>query len=442
MKISHYRARSFKAIEELEAEPKNINLVTGRNNTGKTSLLESIDLAFNPSHIDNYGENVNKIINVHSSSSLIDCEFERSQQKLSSFSDSSNSSTKNQELSIRLPTDEEASQYFLETLRDVLEFNEGHPVSSFVLARIPDQDAPDDSNIGGEEYTSELITDSLQESIADLDEDSIISNVRDNCVVMETTGEEYPYVYLGDYYTEMRDTIVNRAVDKFYEQVPTINADDINHSQMQRSFSEFLIPRFGKGRFVYDEPPETAGVKFAQPNVNIDKEVDTSQENVAIRISDIEQYLQNNNIAENLQDFSFSKLVFQEDGEKYEIPYSFMGDGFKIIVSVLWEMFDENRRGDVLLIEEAETHMHPGYVDNIVSELIKITKNRNMQVFITTHNSDFIESFFSKSVQNSYNEYLQEQFRLLQLTDPLPRSYNYSQAEENIKELNLDLRGI
>ena len=119
-----------------------------------------------------------------------------------------------------------------------------------------------------------------------------------------------------------------------------------------------------------------------------------------------------------------------------------MGDGFKIIVSVLWEMFDENRRGDVLLIEEAETHMHPGYVDNIVSELIKITKNRNMQVFITTHNSDFIESFFSKSVQNSYNEYLQEQFRLLQLTDPLPRSYNYSQAEENIKELNLDLRGI
>jgi predicted ATP-dependent endonuclease of OLD family len=64
MNINNYHAQGFKAIEDISIEPKSINLITGRNNTGKTSLLESINLCFNPNVISTYDVNAENIINI------------------------------------------------------------------------------------------------------------------------------------------------------------------------------------------------------------------------------------------------------------------------------------------------------------------------------------------------------------------------------------------
>ena len=46
--LEHVEIEGFKGLEHVEFEPTDINLVTGRNNTGKTSFLEAIDLLYNP----------------------------------------------------------------------------------------------------------------------------------------------------------------------------------------------------------------------------------------------------------------------------------------------------------------------------------------------------------------------------------------------------------
>ena len=47
MTITKLSIESFKGINQLSFEPKQLNIIVGRNNTGKTSILQAIDLVFN-----------------------------------------------------------------------------------------------------------------------------------------------------------------------------------------------------------------------------------------------------------------------------------------------------------------------------------------------------------------------------------------------------------
>ena len=42
MNITHFHVSGFKAVDEPEVKSKNTNLIIVRNNSGKTSLLESM----------------------------------------------------------------------------------------------------------------------------------------------------------------------------------------------------------------------------------------------------------------------------------------------------------------------------------------------------------------------------------------------------------------
>jgi AAA15 family ATPase/GTPase len=170
--------------------------------------------------------------------------------------------------------------------------------------------------------------------------------------------------------------------------------------------------------------------------------VDLDSKNAAIRTSDIEDYLQRNEIVEKLNDFSFDKLVYSDEGEKYEVPYESMGDGFKTIVGILWELHAGSGTKEVLLLEEPERHMHPGYVYNVVDQMIELVKQLDLQLFITTHNTDLIEAFLSDKFDKKRQKYLRDHFKLIQLTEPVHRTLDYDSAKEEVNNLNVDLRGI
>lgn len=53
--LEHIEIEGFEGLEHVEFEPSDINLITGRNNTGKTSFLEAVDLLFNPSKFNKFG---------------------------------------------------------------------------------------------------------------------------------------------------------------------------------------------------------------------------------------------------------------------------------------------------------------------------------------------------------------------------------------------------
>ena len=79
--------------------------------------------------------------------------------------------------------------------------------------------------------------------------------------------------------------------------------DKIIHSEnssrfrdsVRRSFSNFMIPIFGKGRFVESRPPSLDGVKFVRSGVVNTDQTDMSQDNAAVRYNNIGQYIKDHN---------------------------------------------------------------------------------------------------------------------------------------------------
>jgi AAA15 family ATPase/GTPase len=438
MRISSIRTAGFKSIEQLDVNPGSINIITGRNNTGKTSFLESIDTAFNPQNIGRFSENLNKIININSKTSSISANYIQTQQTLDKYSSSGNNTT-TRELAIREPRKDEAVEIFVQALQDIIELNKDYPV------RIPAY-----ADIFDENEMGKRIQDSSEEAISTLSKSQILPEARENMIIIEIDGKEYPYIHLGDFYDNIREMIVEEATvilrkkldtSDIISEPPEEEKHDVEY-MLDRGFHEQFVPRFGSNRFVGGEPPSVEGVRMVGSPILEAEDIDMDQPNAGRKRSDIEEYLRENDILENLVDFSFDKIVLKEDGSKDEIPYSLMGDGFKTLVGILWEVIDDNRRENILLLEEPDVHMHPGYIENLLTQLVGIIRKNNIQIFITTHNPDLIEGFFSNVLKSKENDFLQKSFKLIQLTDPIPRTIDYESAENEIKDLNVDLRGI
>lgn len=441
-RISRLRVSGFKGLDQMEVEPSAINVITGRNNVGKTSLLESIDLAFNPEEITNFKNNLDKVVNVDSSESNISVQFSPEQKSLFADYSKDHPDLKKQEITLREPNEEETIKIFSETLYEIVEMNEDYPIRSHIIPT-------GDEYLDFENLEDEMV-DILNDTVSSLEPESYLDDAKSNILILEVENDEYPYINLSGFYEEVRDSIISICIRKLIQELPEndISLEDKDQEDAFRRrvahvFKDQLVPRFGSDRFVKDSPPTTDFVQMIN-SPSIDPEsVDTSKENVAIRMSDVEDYLESNGIVENLVDFSFQRLVFRKDGnKKYEVPYSFMGDGFQTIVGILWEVLDESQRGDILLLEEPDIHMHPGYVENLLTQLATIVRENNLQLFITTHNLDLIEGFFSDPIKEAEGDFLRDNFQIIQMTEPVPRFLTYETAEEEIEELNIDLRGI
>ncbi len=163
----------------------------------------------------------------------------------------------------------------------------------------------------------------------------------------------------------------------------------------------------------------------------------------AIKRDDLGDYLKETGLAEELKTFNLDTLVFEkEDGEKYAVPYDFMGDGFKTMVGLLWELMDDEIEDQIILLEEPENHMHPGYVRKVVYFLVELAKDEDVQLFITTHNKDFIDTFFTENLRDEEVEFLEEEFTLVRMESHSAVVEDYETARESIEDLHLDLRGI
>lgn len=436
--LSHLHIRGFKSIEEVEIDPVNINLITGQNNRGKTSLLESIALLDDPEYVKEFEDRINKLINVNQNACSISYKYKKDQHTIYDDFKSENPGIEQSELGIRQPRKENVANYVMKTIEDVIKLNEQYPPG--MAKYIEAEDLPD------REKLTETVQQTLYDSLSDLSENIITSNAKDKIIIFEKDGREYPYVFLGEFYDQLKTVLIDDAIALLRGEyrIPDAPGSDTQVANpIKNMYQNMLVPRFGSGRFVEDTPPGIGGIKFKN-DVRLNAEsVNLQKENTAIRVNNIEKYLLQNNIVDGLVDFSFNKLVFNdEEGDPYEIPYEFMGDGFKTVVGVLWELFDENRKGNALLLEEPENHMHPGYIENLVEQLVQISKNSNVQLFITTHNRDFINSFLSKHIYEKHRSYLENEFQLVQLTNPVNRKYDYEKVRHKIEDLNLDLRGV
>jgi len=440
--IENISIEGFKGIDQLNYSPKTLNLVTGRNNAGKTSLLEAIDLLFDPSKIQEYGEDAQYLINSRENSCNLRCEYSVVEQtSLGQFEDGYVQNSHEHSLSLRTPDQEEATEIFVSAALDLTELGRN---TQFFTNRFAGETLTDEDQ---SREIGSLISNTVREEIQNPNQE-VVSKAKDHSVIIDYDGFEYGYIYLGDFYSQYSDSVARAATEgltnKLY-QSNVLSANSFEEGDVYRSVKDYLVPRFGRGRFVNGKPPSPEGIEFIRGSLALSPEdIDLSKEDAAVRINNIEQYLIDHNVVDNLVDLSLNQLVFESEGDKYQVPYKFMGSGFKVLIGLLWILSKGNPegRGDAVLIEEGENHLHPGYIEEFAHQLLQILIERETQVFLTTHSLDLIRSFFSSTISEDESEFLENGFQLLQMNPPLTRTYNYSESENQLNELEIDLRGL
>jgi AAA15 family ATPase/GTPase len=413
--LEHIEIEGFKGLEHVEFEPTDINLITGRNNTGKTSFLEAVDLLFNPAHFEKFGDNMDSVINVDYNSSEIQGETTETLVKIV----------------LQHPTVSEAEDYFLETVSKDLEYNV--QFSSSISA-------------AEEEKLTEMMRTGVRRTIEEQLVQTSTDDLVDEMILLSTNSTESPY-FLGGDTTQgiLQDTFTEVA-----EELPrdgNLRGVGVTSSNALIALidceSEEVEVTMGPVNISLDGPPNTDSAIFIE-STNLTTTINrTDDEQEPIKIDDIGDLIKETELIEDLKTFTLNYLVFEdENGKKDQIPYEFMGDGFKTIVGLLWELIDDEIKNKIVLLEEPETHMHPGYIREVVYFLINLAREEDVQFFITTHDSDFINDFFTENLTDEEEAYLEDEFSLLRMEEDSAVVEDYETASENLKHLHLDLRGI
>jgi len=421
--IERISIENFKGHDNIAFQPRDINIITGQNNVGKTSILEAIDLDFNPTNIRDYASNADKLVNAKTNQADILCTYSgsRGQSVLGEFT----SEGEEQKLSIRLASEEEKIEFF-----DTL-INRQISDEERVLKDL--KDAINYSN-----GIETLLQDSIDRVISDYVTKDEFDQLFDAAVVLERERSEVPFVYISNNLEEF----VADVSTTLCEEIGVNPSDSSEYSNIEWAIERIsrglVIGRHGRSNYL-GTIEDSSEVKFVK-TLDISEKDIRSHSNYSVILSRIEDDLRDYDLVENLHDFSLNELVFDEDGDRYSIPYDFMGDGFKSMVGLLWELRVSEEQNYALLLEEPENHMHPGYIRDLVGFLTAFTTNEDTQLFITTHNMDFIREFLGHP-DKSLKPYLQENFQIVQVRKHASKVLDYGQAKSELEELHLDLRG-
>ncbi len=409
MKIDKLSVENFKGLKSIDLDPKKINLITGRNNTGKTSLLESIKLLFDPESIIMFNDHYPKVIRENKNV----CE-------ISGGGGNHKTILKIERLNKEDIWDDIVI-YFIEKYLE--------RIKKFVNRYVRD-DGNEKSPIEWDE-----IEDTIRSKLENQIEELSPSEVLHSPLMLTTDEGEYIFVrYNIEKYLD-RKLIYKDMIEK----ISKTEGDDSN----LRLIESFYMP------FKTNHQGFIRGVPKSSKNVNFMQELDPRQlakreddESVAVKIDDINDYIKEKELVDDFKSFNLNQLVFTKNGEKYGVPYDFMGDGFKMMVGILWQLLEGDYEDEVCLIEEPENHMHPGYTRELVYLLIDICREYNIQFFITTHDRDFIEAFFGENIKGREKEFLKKNFQVINMKRDYYQDFSYDDAEYQIEELLRDLRGI
>jgi AAA15 family ATPase/GTPase len=132
-------------------------------------------------------------------------------------------------------------------------------------------------------------------------------------------------------------------------------------------------------------------------------------------------------------------MIFLEN-QSHPLPMSSMGDGFRglILLSMLNALLDDG----IILLEEPESSLHPGFLNILEDEILQ--KGQDNQYFISTHSNEFIKNILESSECDDHLDDILIVRIHKKIDTPNPEFDILSgiQAKELIDEIGLDLRGV
>jgi predicted ATPase len=434
MKIKEFKIKYFKNLESIDiSTDSKINLIVGKNNVGKTSLIQSLYIAFSTHDFLEYYKTE---YHLDSLSSLITY--------------SKNKSTINIKTTRRKPNNEIQIELLRPTIKDTILFIQEETEANFhnnsnepYLVNLNKRIKETSGDIGKIFESSNM--DKIKiliEELIDSNKSKIENNMKNDVII---NGKYYPSNGTLDTILDFQRSIFQKYIENVKkESNKRYSEDAINNllisSRIRLKFGSRLLRSN-----IRHKSPEGNGILYINTNTLDLRQFSNGSESVAIEIQEI---IKNEDLLTDLERFTFRNLVFNRDGVRQEIPLELMGDGFKVfiyIVSMLLQ-YTKSEIKPVILIEEPEVHMHPGYIIEFVRYLINFSINNDIQFFITTHSEDLINNFLSAEINEKLQNTLKKELKIIRLTNAngenIVDTMNYEDAFENINTLYLDLRGI
>lgn len=375
--VENLQIENFKAFNSIKIEPKKLNIITGRNNTGKSSIIEAVDLVNNPSNIESFSS--------HGIRDLINLDAESSEITLN----------KRKTVKIRPPQSfeeisEAVGRKFIKDYHRISEKFEGR-----------DEEF--------EEVTEEDISAIIEQS------DDLSKEIIEKATVIEHKGEKD--VFFDSIGRNARRKVITGIIENIHPE----NADELLENEDRLVYP---LPWNRGENNILDE--------YRLGGHHLEHDDTVVQEK-------IEKFVEEHELIDNFSGFRDGEIVLErENGELDSLPLAYMGDGFRAIIGLVRKIIVSDY--NTVLVEEPENHLHPGYVSELVDFIVDQTKNSEIQFFITTHNADFIEEFYEERFKEDEELQEKFKLFRLQRRG-FVESMDYEESRKELEDLKMDLRG-
>lgn len=426
MKITKVDIENFKGIDSLSFKPKLLNILVGRNNTGKTSILEALAMATDPDSIwRNYAEFPASIINYLANNSKISVSFSNGTKRT------------NDVLIERVGSQvlfDKMTDSVLENIMNYQEELKKMSGSSRYSARIKkvSSDSPKAEKTKLQESIKKVLASELNQEI--------IKKLTQECVTINVGNVKN--LIVGEEFRSYQERITRLVYEELYGKKESLERYILRDFVLRTQYRNSELSKTDK----VNEDNQTPIVEYIKEPMQYLKTTLKKGQGIQELALKIEEILKKDNIVQNLKRFDFTEIVLETIQGRKSVKFNRMGEGFQVLVAVLSILKLKENSRTVFLVEEPEVHMHPGYVSELVKNLAQISSSLNIQLFITTHSYDLIQSLIEGDYDNNLKEYLKENLLLLRLTKEddsvIGESFFYEEAQSNISNLQLDLRGI
>ena len=419
MPIEKIKIENYKGISNLEFTPKKLNIIVGKNNAGKTSILDAINLLYHNNEI--LRKNMSSYFNIYA------------KEKLAKISVNTNIGKKS--IIIQESQPNEVISKLAEDILDIF-FEE--------LYRSP--------NLKNQSKFSKLVVKDLENFIINsLDDETRSFLIKNSLTLVNEEKKHSIYYLINQNLMERLGPIMEKVVNQVKKVIPKegVSSDQSRNLLMNLEFAEIRTLHMLNWKISQrlDLKDEESNVLFITSILkNFGSSYQRRLPKDSEKLYQIQKTIKDHNLIDNLESLDFDNVLFKTEQGIKGHALSFLGDGFKCIIALLW-LLSSRDKDSVVLFDEPEEHMHPGYIMELVGFLVKFSRELNIQFFMTTHSSDLLDIFLSNDLKKEDVEYISKELRVLKLNKiknsiTLAECLDYKQCLETREDLLLDLRGV
>ena len=438
MRIEKLILENFRLITDLNINPSAINIMVGKNNSGKSSLVEAIYFAFGDlDGVRLFQEHPSMLMNV----------FKAGSTKIEIQSDIGNHS-----IAIEKPDIAEILPELKDQLDLVLnKFSSSEELfSHYYTGRIDQEIISDVFSKIKSDGNLPMILDAVTSTnvFIGLGESLVNRSIK---LTHNSSTKLFipPYNFfheknviglLTDAIADITNLNNKKNSDKVRLTIHHYLSDLIKISMSRRDSS--VDEDVKEEKYFLDKSAFRRLDQNTRTNINSNDNEDAT-ETESLRIEEI---IKRNKLLTDLERFSFRSIVFRNGDETHEIPFDLMGDGFFALVNLLRGLIADPVPS-IVVIEEPERDLHPGYIEQFTKYLVQISKTLGIQFFIISHSEDFINELFRLGeLDTDISEFIKEELSVIRISSTknltLSSIKKYEEASFEVNDLELDLRGI